>query len=45
MERHQVGGLWLCGGGDKEWEDGCEMCKRWRGGLDSSCEKKEEEEC
>ena len=36
--------MWFCGGGDEEWEDGCEIYKGWRGGLDPSCEE-EEEEC
>ena len=31
------------GGGDEEWRDGCKICKGWRGGLDPSCEKEEEE--
>ena len=35
----------FCGGGDAEWGDGCEICKGWRGGLDPSCKKEEEEEC
>ena len=33
----------VLGGGDEQWGDGFEICKGWRCGLDSSCEKEEEQ--
>ena len=35
----------MTGGGDEECRGWHEICEGWRGGLDSSGEKEEEEEC
>ena len=35
----------LCGGGDEERRGWHEICEGWRGGMDPSGAKEEEEEC